>query len=324
MTKVPKILSDDLCVPSAAFPYELAVRGFLTPTPWMVSDDRVRVFGGMRNSAGVSRIGWADIDVASGQLLATCEEPVLDVGSEGDFDADGVILGDLFLDPITGDTAMVYVGFAKPPSVKFTARTGLAVLDRGGSQFIKTGPVHVLSGNPQEDFRRPIEAIHSVQASQSGRWEALVAVGTGWESIRGEIYPRYESFLAVGDSLLELELGPAPVVSLPPEEDVYRLGRPRFAGSVHGRRRIIATGMTREGIYGPYEFIESGPTSFVWSRQDPYDLRPGQSPSARRHAAYAVEIDLPTGEKWAFYNGDNMGRAGVRLRRLSSTGSVQQ
>ena len=34
----------------------------LTPTPWLRDEETIRVFAGFRDDAGVSRIGWVDLD----------------------------------------------------------------------------------------------------------------------------------------------------------------------------------------------------------------------------------------------------------------------
>src|ERR1700677_3663102 len=96
-----------------------AVHTALTPTPVLLGG-RIRVFLGMRDSHGVSRIGFVDVDAENpSQVRDVSARPSLDVGAPGAFDDNGVILGDVVWD---GDTwRMYYVGFQLVAGVKFLA-----------------------------------------------------------------------------------------------------------------------------------------------------------------------------------------------------------
>jgi hypothetical protein len=109
----------------------------LTPTPYRLDDELIRVYAGFRDADGVSRIGYVDVradDPAT--VVRVSAEPVLDIGRAGCFDDNGVILGDLVDAP--GGLHQFYVGFQRVAKAKFLAFSGLAVSDYGRHSFSST------------------------------------------------------------------------------------------------------------------------------------------------------------------------------------------
>ena len=89
----------------------------LTPTPYRIDDELIRVYAGFRDADGVSRIGYVDVradDPAT--IVRVSAEPVLDIGRAGCFDDNGMILGDLVDAP--GGLHMFYVGFQRVARAK--------------------------------------------------------------------------------------------------------------------------------------------------------------------------------------------------------------
>ena len=53
----------------------------LTPTPILLNPDTIRVYAGFRDSHGVSRIGFVDLDSNNpDKVLRVSETPALDIG----------------------------------------------------------------------------------------------------------------------------------------------------------------------------------------------------------------------------------------------------
>jgi len=92
----------------------------LTPTLLDMGSNVLRIYVGMRDSLGVSRIGYIDVSKNNpSEVLKISENPVLDVGEKGCFDDNGVILGDVLR--VGEEIWMYYVGFQKVKNVKFLA-----------------------------------------------------------------------------------------------------------------------------------------------------------------------------------------------------------
>ncbi len=97
----------------------------LTPTPY-VMHDCIRVFAGFRDTEGISRIGYADLDKSDPRkVLKVSDKPVLDIGKPGTFDDNGLIMGDLIT--VGEELYLYYVGFQLVKRAKFLAYTGLAI-----------------------------------------------------------------------------------------------------------------------------------------------------------------------------------------------------
>ena len=60
----------------------------LTPTAFLLNENIIRVYASFRDTQGVGRIGYVDLDA---KILKISDRPVLDIGK----DDNGVILGDL-------------------------------------------------------------------------------------------------------------------------------------------------------------------------------------------------------------------------------------
>ena len=62
------------------------------PAPIVLDEKRVRVFVGCRDGSGVSRIGFVDLDANDpSRILRVSPRPVLDIGTPGMFDDNGVV-----------------------------------------------------------------------------------------------------------------------------------------------------------------------------------------------------------------------------------------
>lgn len=301
MTPAPTLIA-----PREIFPDNLAAGGFLTPTPFLMQNGLIRVFGGMRDHGGISRIGWFDVDPNGKKVVAVCDRPVIELGIPGSFDSRGMILGDIFFDELNSVLCMSYVGFSAYPSIKFRAFTGLAMSFDQGMSFVRVS-LEPIFGADVLGGGTTIAAVHDVSHIDE-TWSMLIAIGKDWEQIGSKPFPRYSIHEATGPDLNSLQISELPIIENP--DGIYRLGRPRREEN-NGYPRIVATGGKVDGDYRAYAFpIESG-TYGDPEAPYPFDISPGCSDFAKVQSAYPARIDLPSGESWIFFNGDNMGKDGV-------------
>jgi hypothetical protein len=230
----------------------------LTPTPYWIDDEIIRVYAGFRDADGVSRIGYVDVradDPAT--IVRVSAAPVLDVGRAGCFDDNGMILGDLVDAP--GGLHLFYVGFQRVARAKFLAFTGLAVSRDGGNSFQRTQETPILDRAPG---RSTIGAVHSVMY-EHGRWRLWYAVGDDWESIGGQPFPRYHIRYAQTDDLAAMPREDR--VCLQPQGSEYRIGRPRVY-RLGGRYVMYFTRDNRTGEYFPGVAVSDD--GITWERRD--------------------------------------------------------
>lgn len=285
-------------VPDGSMPW--AKHSALTPTPYRLADNIIRVFAGFRDKKGVSRIGYVDVDANNpSHVLGVSKEPVLDIGKAGCFDDNGVILGDVIQHE--DRVLMYYVGFQLVANVKFLAFTGLAISDDGAKTFRRNGPSPIMDRSDEGIF---IRAIHSV-INENGLYKCWYAAGSSWSKIGGTDYPEYTTkymesdnfqwFPSEGKQCLEFK------------EDEYRLGRPRVQ-KIDNAYRMFYTKGTLGGSYLPgYAESLDGKS---WNRMDECV---GISPSENGWDSLALSYTAPlsvNNQEYLFYNGNSMGKTG--------------
>lgn len=280
-------------------------RGFLTPTPVHVSGS-IQVFGSPRDPQGRGSICAVEITIDRRGRAQVQESfrVLLPPGQVGCFDENGVILGDVIIEP--DRLTVAYVGFADQEGEKFVARSGIASVGFDG-QIIKRAcdPTAVHPGT----HRPIIEAIHATRSSAGGI-EALYSMGQGWEFIDGAPFPRYDTYKAQGSTLDCLTGSLEPM--LPRPEGVYRLGRPRWFSRDGEKDIIVATGGRRDGDYRPYVFVEAEEGRLVLD-EGAFPFGPSDYPWCANQLSYPCIEWLNDETAIMTMNGDGMGADGFFL-----------
>jgi hypothetical protein len=269
----------------------------LTPTPYRIDDDLIRVYAGFRDAAGVSRIGYVDVRADDPTTIVhVSAEPVLDIGRDGCFDDNGMILGDVVDAP--GGLHMFYVGFQRVAKAKFLAFTGLAVSTDGGDHFRRVQETPILDRAPG---RSTIGAVHSA-IHENGRWRLWYAVGDDWETIDGRPFPRYHIRHAEADDLHAIPHDDQ--VCLLPRGSEYRIGRPR----VYRFDDRYALYFTRGNVTGEYfPGVAHSDNGIDWERRDEsLGLALSESGWDSRVICYPALIRRRD-KLLMFYNGNDMG-----------------
>jgi predicted GH43/DUF377 family glycosyl hydrolase len=269
----------------------------LTPTPHRIDDEVIRVYAGFRDADGVSRIGYVDVradDPAS--IVRVSAEPALDIGREGCFDDNGVILGDVVDAP--DGLHMFYVGFQRVAKAKFLAFTGVAVSTDGGDHFRRVQETPMLDRAPG---RSTIGAVHSA-IHENGRWRLWYAVGDDWETIDGRSFPRYHIRHVETGDLDAIPRGDQ--LCLMPRGSEYRIGRPRVY-RFDGRYVMYFTRGNVTGEYFPgVAYSDDG---IRWERHDEaLGLTLSASGWDSRVICYPALI-RQRDKLLMFYNGNDMG-----------------
>ncbi|MGH8213730.1 MAG: hypothetical protein ACREPP_10940 [Rhodanobacteraceae bacterium] len=282
----------------------------LTPTPHRLDGERIRVYAGFRDEAGVSRIGYVDVladDPAT--VLDFSREPVLDIGRGGCFDDSGMILGDLIDAP--DGLLMFYVGFQRVAHAKFLAFTGLARSRDGGRHFERVQDTPILDRAPG---RSTIAAVHSV-LRENGRWRLWYAAGDDWEYIDGRPFPRYHIRCVETEDLHSMPRRDRDC--LRPRGDEYRIGRPRVH-RVEGEYTMHFTWGDRAGGYLPG--MARSQDGVHWTRCDEdFDLPLSTQGWDSRSICYPAPIRQR--DRWLlFYNGNDMGVDGFGVAQADCAG----
>lgn len=279
-----------------------AQNSFLTPTPWLLSDSVIRVYGGLRDAEGVSRIGFVDVDSRDPtRVVALCERPALDVGEPGMFDDNGVILGDVVRDP-AGPLRLYYVGFQLVRKAKFLAFSGLALSTDNGATFQRVSSTPILDRAPERPF---IAAIHSV-LHENGTWRVWFSAGRGWEVIGGAPYPQYDIWYTESPDGRHFPGPFFPCLGVGPNE--YRIGRPRVRHLSQGGLEMRFTYDTLDKRYRTGTALSADGLS--WMRDDSLTgIGPSEDGWDSEMLCYPAILDVH-GRRFMFYGGNGMGKTG--------------
>jgi hypothetical protein len=287
-----------------------ASHSFMTPVPIQLDATRIRVFGGMRDASGVSRIGWVDVAADDPtQVLAVCDTPALDTGLPGAFDDNGVILGDVIW--LRDDQLrMYYVGFQLVQKAKFLAFTGVAESTDGGQSFQRVQITPVLDRAPHAPF---INALHSIEALEHGGYRAWVSCGQRWQLIDGLVYPQYNCWTLTSEDGLWWDNRNA-IKILDVSGDEYRIGRPRANRLKSGGYELRITSDTLSKQYATRRLTSDDGIHFAPSAKE--ELPRGTTEAWDSDmTCYPARLDSWAGQSFLFYNGNGMGRTGLGVAR---------
>jgi predicted GH43/DUF377 family glycosyl hydrolase len=272
----------------------------LTPTPILLEPDAIRVYAGFRDAEGVSRIGYVDVAAENPSVVRkVSRQPVLDVGTPGAFDDNGVILGDVIR---TGETIrMYYVGFQRVQKVKFLAFSGLATSDDGGESFQRISPAPVMDRDSDSLF---IRAVHTV-IFDDGLWKVWYASGSDWHYVDGTPYPKYNIHYTESADGVHFHLTGRLCIDVSGLE--YRIGRPRVYKRGGGYQMYFTKGDTRGNYFPGYAESTDG---IHWRRQDSaLGVELSSSGWDSRTLCYPSLLQYKN-RTYMFYNGNDMGRDG--------------
>lgn len=280
----------------------------LTPTPILLNNDAIRVYTGFRDPVGVSRIGYVDIEADNpSKIIKISETPVLDIGQDGCFDDNGVILGDVIR--VDNKIYMYYVGFQLVNKVKFLAFTGLAISNDNGETFKRIGMAPVLDRTNEALY---IRAVHSV-IYDGNKFRVWCGVGSSWNNINGTPYPSYN--IRYYESYDGICFDNKDKLCLDFDYPEYRIGRPRVYQQPDGYAMYFTWGT----VDGRYEMGYATSLDGVsWERADS-NLGIDLSATGWDSKSLSYGAIIKFKEKtYMFYNGNNMGHDGFGYARMIS------
>lgn len=280
----------------------------LTPTPFLLNDYVIRVYASFRDRDGIGRIGYVDVDAENpSKILKISDIPVLDIGKNGMFDDNGVILGDII--KVGNEIFMYYVGFQLVKKCKFLAYSGLAISKDNGETFKRYKNTPIMDRAEEGKY---IRAIHSVMF-ENEKFKVWYSVGNGWININGKDYPSYDINYTESKDGINFESNGIKCLECNKENKEYRIGRPRVY-KINDKYIMYFTYGTLDGKYMAGQATSQD--GLIWNRDD---SRIGIETS--EEGWDSINIIYPSiisvGNKtYMFYNGNNMGIDGFGYAEL--------
>ncbi|NDP22026.1 MAG: hypothetical protein GZ091_13225 [Paludibacter sp.] len=131
---------------------------FLAPLPMLVNEDVIRVYGTVRDAQGVGRPSYVELDAHNpSKVLYVNDKPLVEVGSAGAFDDNGVVVTGLLVDG--NEVRLYYAGYSLSAKVRHLDFTGLIISHDGGVTFKKHQTTPILDRIPGEELTRAIQFV---------------------------------------------------------------------------------------------------------------------------------------------------------------------
>jgi hypothetical protein len=273
----------------------------LQPTPLVKREEGVvRVFAGMRDDEGVSRVGFVDVSADDpSRVVRVSQTPALDVGIPGAFDENGVV--PCAVVERDGKLFLFYAGYQIGQKVKFYVFGGLAVSEDGGETFTRYSRAPVCDRNDEELFFR---VIHTMMLDD-GRWRAWYGAGDSFDVEGGRQYPRYNIRHAYSPDGFHLSDERQVCVDMGGGE--YRVGRPYVVKHGGVYKMFYGAGTKEEGYRLSYAESRDG---IGWTRKDEeVGIEVSASGWDSRMQAYPAVVSFRD-HVYLFYNGNDYGRDG--------------
>ncbi len=272
----------------------------LTPQPFLINDDVIRIYASIRDKEGIGRIGYIDVCAKNpSEVLNVAKKPVIDIGRPGMFDDNGVLLGDLIR--VGNEIRMYYVGFELVKKVKHTCYTGLAISKDNGDTFERYSEAPVLDRSEEGLFGR---CIHTI-IEENGIFKVWYAVVFDWKYFNNKPYPVYNIRYTESSNGIIFPTKGKLIVDC--DEGEYRIGRPKVRKIVGGyEMRFTYDTNDKKYISGYAESVDG----ISWIRDDKKSqLEQGVS-GWDIESCYPAILSTKYGT-YMFYNGHRTGESGV-------------
>ena len=282
--------------------HEWEIDTFMTPHAMKIEDGIIRIWGGVRDKDGISRIKYIDVSEENpSKILYVSDKPALDIGNPGCFDDNGVILGDII--QVQDKLYMYYVGFQHVEKVKFYAFSGLAISNDKGKTFQRYSEVPVLDRSPRGRFGR---CIHTVLYEEN-IFKCYYAIINDWKIINGRTYPVYNIWYITSKD--GINWSPEDKhLCIDVQGNEYRIGRPKVYKCKDGYEMYYTRDTISKEYLAGYAVSDDG---IIWTRKDKkVGLMKSEEGWDSEMACYPVKVSLKDKE-YLFYNGNGMGKTGV-------------
>lgn len=277
----------------------------LQPTPVLL-DDRIRVFCGFRDKAGVGRVGYVDLNPESpSKVIGYSERPCLDIGKPGCFDDNGVV--PCAVTRVDDKLFLFYAGYNIGYHVRMTIFCGLAISEDNGVSFYRTSNVPIMDRTDNEFLFR---VIHTAIKTESG-WIFYYGAGNHFLQGKKKTLPVYEVERLEVSDLSDLKNEGQKIIGN--EGDEYRVGRPYVVKD--GKKWKMFFGGGSEAVTYKLAYAESK-DGVTWVRKDS-ELNMEFSETGWDSEMMSYPSFVRYKEKaYLFYNGNNYGFDGFGYAEL--------
>ncbi len=273
----------------------------MVPVPYLVDAGRLRLYCGFRDEAGISRIGFIDVDVNQPRhVIDVSREPVLDIGRPGTFDDNGVVPTSIV--SVGSKLYLYYFAFQLSTRVRYFLFSGVAISEDNGASFQRYSEAPILDRSSTELMFRS----GAFATREKDIFRLWYVAGSSWVSRSDKTYPSYAIHYAESvDGFVWPRSGQPCIV---PAENEYGVARPVVFRGPDKRHMIFSARSFARGYYPAYAESEDG---ICWQRDDG---RLGISRSETGWDSQTIcfhSVFQHQDEVYLFYCGNDFGREGM-------------
>ncbi len=281
----------------------------MAPTAVLLGE-KIRVFVGGWDEDGISRIGYVDVSAENPlEVLGVSKECVLDLGTPGAFDDNGVFPGHACR--VGNRIYLYYTGFQRQTKIPFTNFGGLAISDENDFDTFRRASVAPVLDRSDEGtcVRSGQTVIH-----EGDTWKTWYSAGTEWEEVGGKKRQTYDVYYTESKSAFEFPK--RGMLCIPRNREVeHGLGRPHVIRA-GGEYRMFYTRRILDMRYSMgYAVSEDGAH---WTRRDD-DVGITHSDTGwDSEMVYFPSVIAAGDTHYLFYTGNHFGGTGFGVARLES------
>lgn len=280
------------------------------PTPFKINDEIIRIYLTCLDEKGRGRPAYVDLAASDPkQVLGISAAPLLDLGSAGSFDDNGLMVM-CVLQPERGTLFMYYAGFELCANVRYRIFTGLAISRDDGRTFTRYSRTPILDRTNQELYFRggPFVML------DEGVFKLWYVAGSHWTEINGKSMPVYDlRYQESKDGIRWASEGQLSMAITAPDE--HGFGRPWVLKRAPNHYQLFYS--IRRRSLAAYRLGYAESTNGIdWIRKDG-DLGLDVSPGGFDSEAIMYSAVLPVGNRtFCFYNGNRFGEQGFGVAEL--------
>lgn len=276
--------------------------GLLQPTPICLGNGRIRIYCGLRDRSGVSRIHFIEIDEKKPfNILEVSSREIVSLGANGFFDDNGMVPTCISKTP--DEWLLFYAGYQLVSNVKFLAFGG-ALRSEDGKTFERTRTTPIMDRKPGEEYFR---VPHSVAfLSESKEFEIYYGAGNvfSWNIEKQVVSPVYDIRETRTKDWVNFSESR---ILIPLEAGELRVGRPNVI-NFQGQKFMLFTSFT----LSKSELVVAGICEkSSWERLGTINIESEGFPD-KNMRGYPSMLTCH-GQNILFYNGDNYGRDGILI-----------
>lgn len=290
-----------------------ATNSALQPTPILLNENCIRIYVGLRDAEGISRVGFVDVSAKDPvQILQVSDAPCLDIGRPGAFDDNGVVPSALI--KIEGKFYMFYAGYHLSNKIRFSVFSGLAVSD-DGVLFKRVQEVPVFE---RTDAHLLFRVPHSV-IFENGQFKFWYGGGRSFITHNNYTLPVYDIYYCESLKLTEIPKESRRVLTFS-SEDEYRVARPFVVKEANLYKMFFCSSTKTKGYRLAYAESRDG---IHWDRNDKkLNLDVSSTGWDSQMRGYPGYIKTSYGT-YLFYNGNDYGKEGFGVAILETKGAIE-